>query len=93
MMKMGYEGKGLGKHVNNIVEPIVPEPKGLSIWVLVMDNMMENAPKPRRHMKVVHKGLSFHVHYLKLVKIVFMSNAKVLQIGRASCRERVSSPV
>ena len=39
---------------------------------------MENAPKPRRHMKVFQEGLSLHVHYLKLVKFVFMRNAKFL---------------
>ena len=41
--------------------------KGLIIWVLVMENMMENAPKPKRHMKVFQEGLSLHVHYFKLV--------------------------
>ena len=39
---------------------------------------MENDLKPKRHMKVFQEGLSFHVHYLKLVKIVFMRNEKVL---------------
>ena len=39
---------------------------------------MENAPKLRRHMKVFQEGISLHVHYLKLVKFVFMRNAKVL---------------
>jgi len=43
-----------------------------------MDNMMENAPKPRRHMKVFQEGISLHVHYLKLVKFVFMRNEKVI---------------
>ena len=52
--------------------------KGLGIWVLVMDNMMENDPMPRRHMRVFQEGISLHVHYLKLVKFVFMRNAKVL---------------
>ena len=52
--------------------------KGLGIWVLVMENMMENDPNLRRHTKVFQEGLNFRVHYLKLVKIVFMRNAKVL---------------
>ena len=52
--------------------------KGLSIWVLVMKNMMDKALKPRRHMKVFQEGISFHVHNPKLVKIMFMRNAKVL---------------
>ena len=51
--------------------------KGLGVWVLVMENMMKNAPNPRRHMKVFQEGLSLDVHYLKLVKFVFMRNAKV----------------
>ena len=39
---------------------------------------MENAPKPRKHMKVFQEGLSFHVHHLKLVKVLFMRNEKFL---------------
>ena len=35
---------------------------------------MDNAPNPRRYMKVFQEGLSLHVHYLKLVKFVFMMN-------------------
>jgi len=46
--------------------------KGLIIWVWVMENMMENAPKPRRHMKLFQEGISFRVHYLKLEEVVFM---------------------
>ena len=38
---------------------------------------MEKSIKPR-HMKVFQEGILFHVHYLKLVKIVFMRNAKFL---------------
>ena len=43
-----------------------------------MENMMENAPNPRSHMKMFQEGISLHVYYLKLVNFVFMRNAKVL---------------
>ena len=75
-MKMGYEGKGLGMHKAYLSQLLLR--KGLSIWVLVIENMMEKTLNPRRHMKVFQEGLSFHVHYLELVKIVFMMNATVL---------------
>ena len=42
-----------------------------------MDNMMENDPKTRMHLKVFQEGFSLHVHHFKLVKIVFMRNAKI----------------
>ena len=76
-MKMGYEGKGLEKHAQGIIEPIVVEerPKYLGLGYGKHDG---ESSKPMRHMKVFQEGISFHVHYLKLVKIFFMRNAKVL---------------
>jgi hypothetical protein len=47
LFKMGYEGKGLGKHAQGIVEPIVVEERPRFV-VLVMNGKMEQIPKSRR---------------------------------------------
>ena len=44
MSKMGYEGKGLRKNAQGIVEPIMVEERP-KIWVLAMDSLMERIPK------------------------------------------------
>ena len=76
-MKMGYEGKGLGKNAQGIVEPIVIQerPRYLGLGYGQHDGEFSKA---RMHMKVFQERLPLHVHYLKLVKFVFMRNAKIL---------------
>jgi hypothetical protein len=47
LFKMGYEGKGLGKHAQGIVEPIVVEERP-KYCGLGYERMMEQIPKSRR---------------------------------------------
>ena len=76
-MKMGYEVKGLGKHAQGIVEPIVVEerPRYLGLGYGQRDG---ECSKFKEAHESVQEGISLHVHCLKLVNIVFMMNAKVL---------------
>ena len=73
---MGYEGKGLGKHTRVIVEPIIVEKRCRYLGLVYGKHDGEFSKAKEAHEGVPRRTL--HVHYLKLVKFVFMRNAKIL---------------
>jgi hypothetical protein len=66
MLKMGYEGKGLGKNAQGIIEPIVVEerPKYLGLGY---ERIHETNSKLRKLMKKFQAQFLFQVHLLKKV--------------------------
>jgi hypothetical protein len=73
---MGYEGRGLGKHAQGIVELLLLR-RGPSIGVLDMNRKMEHIPKLRRQGKQFQEQLLLQVQSLKHAKCVFKMNANV----------------
>jgi hypothetical protein len=75
LLKMGYEGRGLGKH--KALLSLLLLRRGPSIGVLDMNRKMDHIPKLRRQGKQFQEQLLLQVQSLKHAKCVFKMNAHV----------------
>ena len=76
MYKMGYEGKGLGKHAQGIVELIMVEERPKYLGLVYGQPYGENSKAAMNAIETVPRS-SFHVLYLRSVKVVSKRNTIV----------------